>query len=79
MAADFIDAHISYTDDTILCIWFAINDRFDLKAIFIQPEKHLQCARIGQGKQQKRGNKNSGESITPIRYNIIIHTYIIHT
>ncbi len=28
-------------------------------------------ARISRGKHQKRGNKNSGESISPICYNVM--------
>ncbi len=32
-------------------------------------------ARIGRGNTKKHGNKKSGESRTPIRYNVI-HMYI---
>ncbi len=41
-------------------------------------EKHLQCEKLlglAGGNTKKRGNKKFGESITPIRYNVI-HMYI---
>ncbi len=44
----------------------------------IRIEKHLQCEKLlglAGGNTKKRGNKKSGESITPIRYNVI-HMYI---
>ncbi len=47
--------------------------------IVIWIEKHLQCEKLlglAGGNTKKRGNKKSGESITPIRYNVI-HMYIL--
>ncbi len=44
----------------------------------IRIEKHLQCEKLlglAGGNTKKRGNKKFGESITPIRYNVI-HMYI---
>ncbi len=41
-------------------------------------EKHLQCEKLlglAGGNTKKHGNKKSGESRTPIRYNVI-HMYI---
>ncbi len=41
-------------------------------------EKHLQCGKLlglAGGNIKKRGSKKSGESVTPIRYNVI-HMYI---
>ncbi len=50
-----------------------------LNIIIIRIEKHLQCEKLlglaEAGKHQKNGNKKSGESRTPIRYNVI-HMYI---
>ncbi len=40
----------------------------------IRIEKHLQCEKLiglAGGNTKKRGNKKSGESITPIRYNVM--------
>ncbi len=44
----------------------------------IRIEKHLQCEKLlglAGGNTKKHGNKKSGESRTPIRYNVI-HMYI---
>ncbi len=46
--------------------------------VYIRIEKHLQCEKLlglAGGNTKKRGNKKFGESITPIRYNVI-HMYI---
>ncbi len=46
--------------------------------LWIRIEKHLQCEKLlglAGGSPKKRGNKKSGESRTPIRYNVI-HMYI---
>ncbi len=46
--------------------------------VCIRIEKHLQCEKLlglAGGNTKKHGNKKSGESITPIRYNVI-HTHI---
>ncbi len=47
----------------------------------IRIEKHLQCEKLlglAGGNTKKRGNKKSGESITPIRYNIMnMYRYIV--
>ncbi len=45
----------------------------------IRIEKHLQCEKLlglAGGNTKKRGNKKSGESITPIRYNVM-NMYIL--
>ncbi len=42
----------------------------------IRIEKHLQCEKLlglAGGNTKKHGNKKSGESRTPIRYNVMIH------
>ncbi len=47
-------------------------------SIYIRIEKQLQCEKLlglAGGNTKKHGNKKSGESKTPIRYNII-HMYI---
>ncbi len=49
-----------------------------LNTLIIRIEKHLQCEKLlglAEGNTKKRRNKKSGESITPIRYNVI-HMYI---
>ncbi len=49
-----------------------------MTCIYIRIEKHLQCEKLlglAGGNTKKRGNKKFGESITPIRYNVI-HMYI---
>ncbi len=38
-------------------------------------KKQCEKSKIGRGNIKKRGNKKSGESITPIRYNVIAHDY----
>ncbi len=46
--------------------------------VYIRIEKYLQCEKLlglAEGNIKKRGNKKSGENITPIRYNVI-HMYI---
>ncbi len=48
-----------------------LSKQIDL-CIYFQCEKLLGLA---GGEHQKRGNKKSGESITPIRYNVI-HMYV---
>ncbi len=48
------------------------------KYTLIRIEKHLQSKKLlglAGGNTKKRENKKSGESITPIRYNVI-HMYI---
>ena len=48
------------------------------KRYSIRIEKHLQCEKLlglAGGNTKKHGNKKSGESRTPIRYNVI-HMYI---
>ncbi len=44
-------------------------------------EKHLQCEKLlglAGGNTKKHGNKKSGESITPIRYNVIqMNTFVV--
>ncbi len=49
-----------------------------LYLFYIRIEKHLQCEKLlglAGGNTKKHGNKKSGESRTPIRYNVI-HKYI---
>ncbi len=44
----------------------------------IRIEKNIQCEKLlglARGNTKKRGNKKSGECITPIRYNVL-HMYI---
>ncbi len=46
------------------------------KAPAIRIEKHLQCEKLlglARGNTKNHGNKKSGESRTPIRYNVVIH------
>ncbi len=41
--------------------------------LIVHPDRHLQCEKwlgLAGGNTKKRGNKKSGESITPIRYNV---------
>ncbi len=59
--------HLYWTYKIILLYW-------KRKGIWI--EKHLQCEKLlglARGNTKKHGNKKSGESRTPIRYNVMIH------
>ncbi len=52
-----------------------------VKATVIRIEKHLQCEKLlglAGGNTKKRGNKKSGECITPIRYNVLHKIIVRH-
>ncbi len=59
--------HLYWTYKIILLYW---------KRKGIRIGKHLQCEKLlglARGNTKKHGNKKSGESRTPIRYNVMIH------